>query len=136
MSAGAGPFAGVVMPRPARAVVRTGNRVIDGFADLGLQLRFYARALTWLPRAMVRYWREVLRLVSDISFGSGALLVGGGTVSVIFALSFFSGSELGLQGFKGLQIIGLGRGEATVLEVCRLLEQVQPWIARPALTGA
>jgi phospholipid/cholesterol/gamma-HCH transport system permease protein len=49
----------------------------------------------------------VLRLVADISFGSGALLVGGGTVAVIFALSFFSGSELGLQGFKGLQIIGL-----------------------------
>jgi phospholipid/cholesterol/gamma-HCH transport system permease protein len=49
----------------------------------------------------------VLRLVAEISFGSGALLVGGGTVAVIFALSFFSGSELGLQGFKGLQIIGL-----------------------------
>jgi phospholipid/cholesterol/gamma-HCH transport system permease protein len=107
MSAGAGPFAGVRIPRPARVAARTGNRVLDVFVDLGMQLRFYFTALAWLPRVMVRYWREVLRLVSDISFGSGALLVGGGTVSVIFALSFFSGSELGLQGFKGLQIIGL-----------------------------
>jgi phospholipid/cholesterol/gamma-HCH transport system permease protein len=104
---GAKPLAGVVLPRPVRAVVRLGNRVLDTFAELGRQLRFYVRALLWLPRAAVRYWREVARLVADISFGSGALLVGGGTVSVIFALSFFSGSELGLQGFKGLQIIGL-----------------------------
>jgi phospholipid/cholesterol/gamma-HCH transport system permease protein len=102
-----GPLAGVAPPRPVRAVARGGNRVIDAFAELGRHLIFYFRAVVWLPRVARRYWREVLRLVSDISFGSGALLVGGGTVAVIFALSFFSGSELGLQGFKGLQIIGL-----------------------------
>lgn len=102
-----GPLAGVVPPRGVRAVLRVGTRVTDVFVELGNQLRFYVTALVWIPRAVVRYWREVLRLVAEISFGSGALLVGGGTVSVIFALSFFSGSELGLQGFKGLQIIGL-----------------------------
>ncbi|HVS69330.1 MAG TPA: ABC transporter permease [Mycobacteriales bacterium] len=87
--------------------MRGASRVVDALEDLGAQLRFHVRALVWLPRAGVRYWREVARLIADISFGSGALLVGGGTVAVIFALSFFSGSELGLQGFKGLQIIGL-----------------------------
>lgn len=102
-----GPLAGVVAPRPVRYALRAWNRFVDVLVELGTQLRFYASALLWLPRAAVRYWREVLRLVADISFGSGALLVGGGTVAVIFALSFFSGSELGLQGFKGLQIIGL-----------------------------
>jgi phospholipid/cholesterol/gamma-HCH transport system permease protein len=103
----AGPLAGVSPPRGIRVVLRIGSRITDAFVELGNQLRFYITALVWIPRTAVRYWREVLRLVADISFGSGALLVGGGTVSVIFALSFFSGSELGLQGFKGLQIIGL-----------------------------
>ena len=42
--------------------------------ELGTQLVFYVRALVWLPRAAVRYWREVARLVAEISFGSGALL--------------------------------------------------------------
>jgi phospholipid/cholesterol/gamma-HCH transport system permease protein len=107
MTTNTGPFAGIAPSRPVRAGIRLTNRVIDAFVELGRQLRFYVSAILWLPRAAVRYWREVLRLVSEISFGSGALLVGGGTVSVIFALSFFSGSELGLQGFKGLQIIGL-----------------------------
>ncbi|HWC33298.1 MAG TPA: ABC transporter permease [Mycobacteriales bacterium] len=97
----------LALPKPARGVVRVGTRLVDGLEDLGRHLRFYLAALLWLPRAAARYWREVARLVADISFGSGALLVGGGTVAVIFALSFFSGSELGLQGFKGLQIIGL-----------------------------
>jgi phospholipid/cholesterol/gamma-HCH transport system permease protein len=102
-----GRLAGVAPPRGVRAVLRVGSRTTDVFVELGRQFRFYVTAMVWIPRAAVRYWREVLRLVADISFGSGALLVGGGTVSVIFALSFFSGSELGLQGFKGLQIIGL-----------------------------
>lgn len=97
----------IVWPRPLRPVVRAGNWITDVFARLGEQLYFYLQALVWLPRVARRYWREVARLVAEISFGSGALLVGGGTVAVIFALSFFSGSELGLQGFKGLQIIGL-----------------------------
>jgi phospholipid/cholesterol/gamma-HCH transport system permease protein len=100
-------LAGVAPPRPVRFALRAGTRVVDVFVELGRQLTFYLSALLWLPRAAVRYWREVARLIADISFGSGALLVGGGTISVIFALSFFSGSELGLQGFKGLQIIGL-----------------------------
>jgi phospholipid/cholesterol/gamma-HCH transport system permease protein len=102
-----GPLAGVVPPRPAAYALRTGRRIADAFVELGEQLRFYLTAIIWIPRAAKRYWREVARLVADISFGSGVLLVGGGTVAVIFALSFFSGSELGLQGFKGLQIIGL-----------------------------
>jgi len=40
---------------------------------LGDQLLFYARALAWTPRAIRRYFKEVLRLLAEVSFGSGAL---------------------------------------------------------------
>lgn len=87
---------------------RAGAVVIaDLLAALGRQLRFYAAALAATPRTLTHYRREVARLIAEISLGSGALLVGGGTVGVIFMLSFFTGTEVGLQGFRGLQIIGL-----------------------------
>src|SRR5256885_14324648 len=45
-------------------------------------------------------------MISDITIGAGALIVGGGMVFVIVPMSFFTGTEVGLQGFKGLQAIG------------------------------
>jgi phospholipid/cholesterol/gamma-HCH transport system permease protein len=74
--------------------------------DLGSQLSFYLRAFAWAPRTVRRYKREVLRLLAEVSFGSGALAVIGGTVGVIVAMTFFTGTEVGLQGYEALNQIG------------------------------
>ncbi len=78
-------------------------RMLD---DLGLQLSFYLRSLARVPRTLHRYRREVLRLLAEVSFGSGALAVVGGTVGVISFLTFFTGTEVGLQGYQALNQIG------------------------------
>ena len=77
--------------------------VID---DLGDQLAFHLRAAAALPRTLHRYRREVVRLLAEISFGSGALAVVGGTVGVICFLTFFTGTEVGLQGYQALDQLG------------------------------
>ncbi len=74
--------------------------------NLGEQLAFYARAVAWMPRTLRRYRREVLRLLAEVSFGTGALAVVGGTVGVICCLTFFTGTEVGLQGYQALNQIG------------------------------
>jgi phospholipid/cholesterol/gamma-HCH transport system permease protein len=73
---------------------------------LGDQLAFYARSLAWTPRAIRRYRREVLRLLSEVSFGSGALALIGGTVGVMLAMTLFTGTVVGLQGYAALNQIG------------------------------
>jgi phospholipid/cholesterol/gamma-HCH transport system permease protein len=73
---------------------------------LGAELAFYLRALAWTPRAVVRYKREVLRLLAEVTLGSGALAVIGGTVGVISAMAFFTGTEVGLQGYAALNQLG------------------------------
>ncbi|WP_243421051.1 MlaE family ABC transporter permease [Micromonospora globispora] len=78
-------------------------RLLD---DLGGQLAFHLRAFAWTPRTLHRYKREVLRLLAEVSFGSGALAVLGGTVGVICFLTFFTGTEVGLQGYQALNQIG------------------------------
>jgi len=74
--------------------------------DLGDQLWFYVRSLAWTPRTVKRYKREVLRLLAEVSFGAGALAVIGGTVGVIVFITFFTGTEVGLQGYQALNQIG------------------------------
>ncbi|HEY4459935.1 MAG TPA: ABC transporter permease, partial [Pseudonocardiaceae bacterium] len=78
-----------------------------GWLDrLGDQLIFYLRALAWVPRAGRRYLREVMRLLAEVSFGSGALGVIGGTIGVMVGMTVFTGAVVGLQGYAALNQIG------------------------------
>jgi phospholipid/cholesterol/gamma-HCH transport system permease protein len=97
----------------AIAITRAPKKVAGAVGDLleesGKQLAFYAAVMgeilfNW--RIKWKYRSVLFNLVSDITIGAGALIIGGGMVFVIFSMSFFTGTEVGLQGFKGLQQIG------------------------------
>ena len=84
---------------------RMANRGIDSLANIGDQLAFMAKSLGDMLFA-TRHVGEIGRLISEITLGSGALIVGAGTAGVIFFMAFFTGTQVGLEGFKGLQLIG------------------------------
>ncbi|MBB5806239.1 phospholipid/cholesterol/gamma-HCH transport system permease protein [Saccharothrix ecbatanensis] len=86
-----------------RRVANAPLTMLDTFGD---QLWFYIRALAWTPRTLTRYLRETLRLLAEVSFGTGALAVIGGTIGVMVGLSVFTGTVVGLQGFTALNQIG------------------------------
>lgn len=88
----------------ARKVVSAPLGILD---DFGRQMSFYARALAWTPRTLRRYKKETLRILSEAVFGSGGLSVIGGTVGVIAFLNFFTGTEVGLQGYAALDQLGI-----------------------------
>jgi phospholipid/cholesterol/gamma-HCH transport system permease protein len=81
-------------------------RAARALDDLGGQLAFYLKAFAWTPRTLRRYKGEVVRLLAEVSFGRGALAVAGGTAGVIAFLTFFTGTEVGLQGYQALNQIG------------------------------
>ncbi|GAB3910839.1 ABC transporter permease [Kibdelosporangium lantanae] len=82
------------------------RRPLDVLDKSGDQMSFYIRALAWIPRALRRYMRETLRLLAEVSFGSGALAVIGGTIGVMLGLTLFVGTVVGLQGYAALNQIG------------------------------
>src|SRR6266571_3658037 len=85
---------------------RAGHAPGAALDTLGGQMSFYLRAIAWTPRTLRRYKKEVLRLLAEVTFGTGALAVIGGTVGVITFLSFFTGTEVGLQGYQALDQLG------------------------------
>ncbi|MFC9787225.1 MlaE family ABC transporter permease [Rhodococcus sp. NPDC127528] len=87
----------------ARKVGRAPLNVLDRAGD---QMSFYARAIAWIPRTVTHYGREVLRLLAEVTFGSGALAVIGGTIGVIVMMSGFTGVVVGLQGYAALDQLG------------------------------
>ncbi|QGK71552.1 ABC transporter permease [Allosaccharopolyspora coralli] len=85
---------------------RAARRPLDTLDDLGDQMSFYLRALAWIPKAITQYFKETLRLLAEVSFGSGALAVIGGTVGVMIGLTVFTGTVVGLQGYAALNQLG------------------------------
>jgi phospholipid/cholesterol/gamma-HCH transport system permease protein len=89
-------------------VLDVAGRPVQALDSLGEQMRFYVRSLAWSGRTVRRYKKEVVRLLAEVSLGSGALSVIGGTVGVIAFLAFFTGSQVGLQGYSSLNQLGTG----------------------------
>jgi phospholipid/cholesterol/gamma-HCH transport system permease protein len=102
-------LADVALDKPAAAPVRVlqgiGDAVVSGLSLLGDHLNFYVRAIVDIPFALRRR-AEIFRHISDITIGAGALVAGAGTAGVIFFMAFFTGTQVGLEGFKGLELIG------------------------------
>jgi len=86
-----------------RAIYVKPLRTLD---QLGEELGFYLKALAWAPRTVRRYKKEILRILAEVTLGSGALAVIGGTVGVIVAMTFFTGTEVGMQGYASLDQLG------------------------------
>ena len=84
---------------------RTIRRVASPFEEGIDQAKFYTRSVRALPQGL-RYRSVILNLISDITIGVGALLIGAGMFFVIFSMAFFTGTQVGLEGFQGLQQVG------------------------------
>ncbi|MFL5798005.1 MAG: ABC transporter permease [Actinomycetota bacterium] len=91
--------------RRFRPLARTNRILSKPFDGMLEQLRFYGRAIASMPAAL-KHRKVIFSTVSDITIGVGALIVGAGTFFVIFAMSFFTGTQVGLEGFQGLSQIG------------------------------
>ena len=74
--------------------------------DMGRQMAFYVRVIANVPRAIKNYSKEIFRLLAEVTFGSGSLALVGGTVGVITAMCFFTGTEVGIQGYAALDQLG------------------------------
>ncbi|HWI42572.1 MAG TPA: ABC transporter permease [Nocardioides sp.] len=93
--------------RASDLVVGTTDAVMKNLAVLGSFATFSFDVFRNIPAAMALYPREMLRQLKDIAWGSGALLVGGGTVGVMVLLSIAAGTSIGIEGFNGLELVGL-----------------------------
>ncbi|MGQ0576147.1 MAG: MlaE family ABC transporter permease [Pseudonocardia sp.] len=113
---------------------RSLSRPAEILEDLGDQLSLYARAIGWIPKTVVRYKKEILRLLAEVSFGTGALIVILGTAGVMASLSLFVGSLVGLQGFRALDSLGVEALTGFITAYFNVRD-IAPLVAAAALTA-
>jgi phospholipid/cholesterol/gamma-HCH transport system permease protein len=89
------------------SIVRALDGILTMLAQVGDFATFAGRTILAIPATVLLYHREALRQLKDIAWGSGAIIVGGGTVGVMVLLALSAGTSLGIEGFNGLEIVGL-----------------------------
>jgi phospholipid/cholesterol/gamma-HCH transport system permease protein len=127
------PIPPILQP-PLRFFRRFFGGLLAMLDDLGAQLSFYARSIGYIPRTLVHYKKEVVRLLAEVSLGSGALALVGGTIGVIAFLTFFTGTEVGLQGYAALNQLGTSNFTA-FLSAYFNTREIAPLVAGLALSA-
>lgn len=93
--------------QPLVALGRIASSPVRSLRELGDQLSFHGAAFRAFPRTIKQYPKEIVRLLAEVSLGSGALALIGGTVLVIGFLTAASGIEVGLQAYTSFDNIGV-----------------------------
>jgi phospholipid/cholesterol/gamma-HCH transport system permease protein len=111
--------------------VQERRRSLEQYGD---QLLFYVKAILWVPAAVKRYPREIWNTLAEVAFGAGGLSVIAGSVGVIAFMSFFAGTEVGLQGYASLSQIGVAKFSAFISAYFNTRE-VAPLVSAIALAA-
>jgi phospholipid/cholesterol/gamma-HCH transport system permease protein len=74
---------------------------------MGHQVTFLVRSVGAVPTAFKHYSKEIWRLLSDVTWGNGAIVVGGGTIGVIILLGIMGGATVGIEGYTALNLLGM-----------------------------
>jgi phospholipid/cholesterol/gamma-HCH transport system permease protein len=87
---------------------RAGDRVASPVRQLGHIVVFAGKAIAGVPVVLRSYRKEYTRLLADVAWGNGSLVVGGGTAGVALVLGVVVGVMVGIEGYNFLQLLGLG----------------------------
>ena len=115
----------------ASNAVQAQRRSIERYGD---QLLFFAKALVFIPHVVKRYPKEITKTLAEITFGVGGLSLIAGSVGVIAFMSFFAGTEVGIQGYASLSQIGVAKFSAFISAYFNTRE-VAPLVSSIALAA-
>jgi phospholipid/cholesterol/gamma-HCH transport system permease protein len=86
---------------------RFGGSWVNGWNQIGRQTQFYGLTLRGIWDAVTHYKVELVRLIAQMSLGTGALAVIGGTVVIVGFLTLSAGSLIAVQAYNQLAEIGI-----------------------------
>lgn len=111
---------------------------IDALSKIGTQAQFYYDTLAQIRQTLVHYRFETARLIAQMSLGTGALALIGGTVVIVGFLTLSTGALVAVQGYNQFSNVGVEAltGFASAYFNVRLIAPVIAGIALAATIGA
>ncbi len=106
----------------------------DALVAMGHLITFLVRSIGLAPVTFRHYRKEVWRLLADVAWGNGAIVVGGGTVGVMVILGVMGGATVGIEGYTALNLLGMSpvTGGLSAFATTR---EIAPLLAATAFTA-
>lgn len=120
--------------RPLEAAKGLYSGPRDALAAMGHLITFLVRSISSVPLAFRHYSKEVWRLLADVAWGNGAIVVGGGTVGVMVILGIMGGATVGIEAYTALNLLGMApvTGGLSAFATTR---EIAPLLAATAFTA-
>lgn len=117
---------------------RRQTNLLSEWNRIGDQTRFYFTTLASIPRAVIHYRPELLRLIAQMGLGSGALATIGGTVVIVGFMTMTTGAVVAAQGYTEFQSVGVEAftGFASAFFIPRLIVPGTAQVTLTATVGA
>ncbi|MEU8897593.1 ABC transporter permease [Nocardia sp. NPDC048505] len=105
--------------------------------SLGFVLGFVWQVLSSLPYTLVHYRRQTVEVVTDMTWGRGSVIVGGGVVPLMLLLGAAMGASIGIEAYSALNLLSLGQlsGLISAFGVTRELAPIAAGVGFAAQAG-
>ncbi|MGB8389698.1 ABC transporter permease [Mycobacterium sp.] len=124
--------------KPYPRIRRAARAWVGGLTRIGTQAQFYFQTLGSIRESFARYKLEMVRLIAQMSLGTGALAIVGGTVVIVGFLTMATGALIAVDGYNEFANVGVEAltGFASAYFNVRLIAPVIAGIGLAATIGA
>jgi phospholipid/cholesterol/gamma-HCH transport system permease protein len=119
-------------------ITRGARGAVDRVERVGAQAQFYTKTLVSVGDTVTRYPGEMIRLIAQMSLGTGALVMIGGTTAIVGFLTLSTGALVAVQGYNQFSQVGVEAliGFASAFFNVRVIAPLTAGIAMAATIGA
>lgn len=84
------------------------KRLSDYIESVGFVVVFCWQVLASIPHTLRNYRAHTLATITDMTWGRGSLIVGGGTAAVMLVMGAAIGASIGIEAYSALELVSLG----------------------------
>lgn len=124
--------------RPSSRLRNRSHAWVDAWNRVGSQAQFYSQTLLSVGDAVVKHETEMMRQIAQMSLGTGALAIIGGTIVIVGFLTLSTGALIAVQGYNQFADVGVEAltGFASAYFNVRLIAPLTAGIGLAATIGA
>ncbi|WP_040690173.1 ABC transporter permease [Nocardia vinacea] len=117
--------------------IRKRIRPMSPFESIGFVLGFGWQVLSSLPYTLVHYRRQTLAVITDMTWGRGSVIIGGGVVPLMLLMGAAMGASIGIEAYSALNLLSLGQlsGLISAFGVTRELAPIAAGVGFAAQAG-
>lgn len=105
--------------------------------SIGFVLGFCSQVLSALPYSVMHYRRQTITVITDMTWGRGSVIIGGGVVPLMLLMGAAMGGSIAIDSYSALNLLSLGQltGAISAFGVTRELAPIAAGVGFAAQAG-